>query len=184
MKSRSISNFLVHLGYLRRIAISYYEGTLLIYERGKPQKLLHSFCLLTSTSLELFLKVIIAADICKREKNNEHTERSIREKVDNHLRGRGHNLKKLIEDAGIKSECNIKKVQITDNEVVNEYRIIFENDEVCCFKDSESVRYGSLASKKDIAVWVGANYNKRFINFLNKLKILSEERLQAVIDIL
>ncbi len=127
---------------------------------------LYPFCLLTTNALELFLKVIIATDICiqinsqKKEIND-----SIKQVVIEKLKTYRHDIKKMIDESGIKEECKITKVKKYSNNFVNDYQLYFDDGNLLCFKDSESIRFGSLAKKQDIAVSSSLHFNKEAVDF-------------------
>ncbi|MHA1372592.1 MAG: hypothetical protein ACTSRA_23085, partial [Promethearchaeota archaeon] len=65
-----IYNFLSdHISLLRTIGERYFNCAEKLFKENDPKNSLYPFCLLATTALELFLKVIIAVDICIKEKD-------------------------------------------------------------------------------------------------------------------
>jgi len=91
----------------------------------------------------------------------------------------GHNIKDALIKADIGNKFGIDKVEEIPNgkimTFVNEYRIHFKNKNIISLKDSEAVRYGSLASKKDIAIThLG---NREIVEFLNELDTFVQNKI-------
>jgi hypothetical protein len=174
MNNQLISNFLlIDLSFLKVIASNYTDGLIVLRNSKEgPEKFLYPFCLLATTALELFLKVIIGAEMCAREGVTK-------KEIEEFLKRKGHNISQLIKEASIQKDCRIQKVEIERNGIVSDYRIFFDDGEFCYFKDSESIRYGALAKRKDIAVFIGFHYKDKIIDFLKDLEDLSEERINS-----
>ncbi len=155
----------------------------LLEENNQPE-FLYSFCLLSTNALELFLKVIIAIDFCIDTKNTENNIKDLKERVIDKLKKYGHDIEKMINDSGIKDEFKIKKIQKFSNSFLNEYRIEFLNNNLLCFKDSESVRFGSFAKFQDVSVSFTPNFNKNIVDFLEKLSEFAFLKFSNSVNIL
>lgn len=172
----------VDIGYLYSIARDYYHSAKKQQETWNPQNL-HSFCLLVTTSAELLLKSIIATNICLEEKDNIHSKSTIKELVVKKFKKLDHNIKKLIEESGIIQEFSIVKIDEVKNGFVSDYRIYLESREVIALKDSESVRFGSLAKDKDLAVLIDPHLSGNIINFLDDLEKFYIKKHREVLNI-
>ncbi|MFH1824408.1 MAG: hypothetical protein ABH873_04185 [Candidatus Firestonebacteria bacterium] len=162
------------------MASRYFETIENLYKENKPERDLYAFCLLATTSLELFLKVIIAADFV--ETTDIDTEEDIEAMTIKKLKFFGHSISRLIEENGIKDYFGIKEIKEVNNGTLHDYRLIFNEEKVCCFKDSESVRFGLIARKKDMALFVHIHYTDEIIDFLKKAKDISYKKLNEKIN--
>lgn len=172
----------VDIHYLHDIGKKYFYCAKKLFEENEPQESLHPFCLLTTTAAELFLKVIISSNICKEMNGLEKDSASIKTIVSEELKCYGHNIKRLIERSQIKDEFKISQLEEASNGFVNEYRFIIDNKPVF-LKDSESVRFGSLAKKQDLAQSVQFHFSAQIVDFLDKLSYFSFSKTNEVINI-
>ncbi|MBU3934738.1 hypothetical protein KKC00_02145 [Patescibacteria group bacterium] len=173
----------VDIHYLHNIGKKYFYCAKKLFEENNQQKSLHPFCLLATTSAELFLKVIIASNICKEMHGLEKDDANIKTIVSEELKCYGHNIKKLIEKSQIKDEFKISQLEEASNGFVNDYRFMIA-DKLICFKDSESVRFGSLAKKQDLAQSVQFHFSDQIVDFLDKLSYFSFSKMNEVINTL
>jgi len=173
----------VDVRYLHDIGKKYFYCAKKLFEENNPQESLHPFCLLTTTAAELFLKVIISSDICEEINGLEKDNASIKNMVSDELKCCGHNIKRLIERSKIRDEFKISQLEETSNGFVNEYRFFNDNKPIC-LKDSESIRFGSLARKQDLAQFVQLHFSPQTVGFLDKLSYYSFSRISEVINIL
>lgn len=177
----SILSFLtVDLHFLHYIGKQYFYCAEELFKENKPEKSLYPFCLLSTTALELFLKVIIATNIClelDKRKEKIDVKQSIMKKLKKEY---SHDIKEMIDKSGIKGKYKINKVERCSNKFVNDYRLHFKNGTISCFKDSESIRFGSLAKKPDLSVSSILHFNKDIVVFLEDLSKFSfQKKIEA-----
>lgn len=138
--------------------------------------------LLCTNALELFLKLKIICDVCVAHQDETLSYETIREIVMSELKEPGHNLNKIFNKAKINDEFNIEKISDEKaNEFVNQYSIHFRDGKIIYFKDSEAVRYGAFASKKDVSIHFYGNGD--VIDFLNKVKDFVWNKRQKTINL-
>lgn len=171
----------VDIYYLHDIGKKYFYCAKKLFEENNPQESLQPFCLLATTAAELFLKVIITSNICKELKGLEKDDTNIKTVIIEELKCYGHNIKKLIEKSQIKDEFKISQLEEASNGFVNDYRFIIA-EKLICFKDSESVRFGSLAKKQDLAQSVQFHFSAQIVDFLDKLSYFSFSEMNKVVN--
>jgi len=96
--------------------------------------------------------------------------------VSNELKNYGHNIKRLIEVSNIRDEFKISELEDFYNEFVHDYRFI-QDGKLIFLKDSESIRFGSLAGKTDLAQSVQYHFSQPIVDFLEKLSHFSFSKL-------
>jgi len=182
-RSKTFSFLAEDAGYLHNSGKKYFYCSKKLFGENNPEESLLPFCLLSTTAIELFLKVIIAADICKSIDGLEKDDTNIKTIVSDELKGYGHNIKKLIERSQIKNQFNISQLEEVNNGFVNDYRFIFE-DKPVFFKDSESIRFGSLAKKQDLTQSAQFHFSPQIVDFLEKMSYFSFSKLNEAINVL
>lgn len=128
--------------------------------------------LLSTQCVENFLKVIIASEICF--KNKDSSEDCIKMLIDNSFRKFGHRLDDLFRaNTEVMSKMNIKDIKIENsNGYINEYRIFLSDGKYIYFKNLESIRYGAFASKPNL---INGFNNPNLVPFLDLLSMIAFE---------
>lgn len=155
-----------NVNYLWSIAEGYLES---IKELSKNQGNFYAIELLSTTATELFLKVIIASDICLM---NEDAGPCIKKMIDDKFRTLGHCIDDLFNsNVEVMNKMNIDYIKVENsNGCINEYRIFFKNGSYVYLKNLESIRYGAFASNPNLSN--GFN-NLNLIDFLVSLSIIA-----------
>ncbi|MCE9517400.1 hypothetical protein K8Q96_00140 [Candidatus Nomurabacteria bacterium] len=128
--------------------------------------------LLSTQCVENFLKVIIASEICL--KNKDSSEDCIKMLIDNSFRKFGHRLDDLFRaNAEVMNKMGIEDVKIENsNGYINEYRIFFKDGKYIYLKNLESIRYGAFASKPNL---INGFNNPNLVSFLDSLSMIAFE---------
>src|SRR3989344_657422 len=185
MKNNSqIFTFLSSSGnYFYFISEKYFCCAEKLFKENKPEESLLPFCLLTVTACENFLKIIIVSDMCKNLNGLEKDDSDIKTTVMEEIRSYGHNIKKLIEKSLIKDRFEISELEEFSNGFVSDYRFVSKGRKIF-LKNSESIRFGSLAKKQDLSQSGKIYFCPETIEFLKELKELSSSKLKNTLDII
>ena len=155
----------------------------------------YSFHLLATNAIELYLKTIIACDVCifyncdpcntcnrntcfaRRE--NKFTEQEVKKKINSEIKKNSHNIIKIIQQSGLEKQLKITGMNEVPNDnckvFVNEYRIKFDDHYELSIKDVEAIRYGSFARKPDVMIITCQN--NRLKQFIDDLAVISQNKL-------
>ncbi len=89
----------------------------------------------------------------------------------------------MINESDISDRFRINKVEKISNDFVNDYRLYLNNGNTLCFKDSESIRFGSLAKKQDLIVSPFLHFDEGIVIFLEDLSEFSFSIMNKGINI-
>ncbi|MDP3882868.1 MAG: hypothetical protein Q8Q48_02325 [Candidatus Staskawiczbacteria bacterium] len=153
-----------------------------LFEENNAEESLVPFCLLASTAAEIFLKIIIAVNICENLKDLEKNNSNTKEIVNEELKNCGHDIKKMVEKSGVKDQFKITQLEEVSNEFVSDYRFL-QNGKPIFLKNSESIRFASLAKKPDVTQSVQYHFSPQIVDFLEQLKNFAEQRTTFVIGL-
>jgi len=161
---------LVDINYFKLIGEKFLESAELLSKQNNFQNHIYSFNLLISQAIEILGKSVIAIKILVE--SNESKEEILKNKINKKLISLNHKLDEIFKELPkIKSQLNIVKVELFENQFLKEYRFEINNTDnkksLVIIKDLEGARYGSLASSKDVLV---INNSNDVLQFMNKYK--------------
>lgn len=156
------------VGYLWSIANGYLKS---IKELSKNYENFYAIELLSTTATELFLKVIIASDVCLK---NKKAGSCIKKLIDDKFRNLGHRIDDLFNsNIEVMNKMDIDYIKVENsNGYINEYRIFFKDGKYVFLKNLESIRYGAFASTPNL---MNGFNNPNLIDFLESLSMIAFE---------
>ena len=143
-----------------------------------------AFHMLSTIAFELFLKVLIALDVCIKYKDDENkSSGEIIEEISNEIKKYSHNLETLfLTFPYLMTSLNIKSISYFSNDIVSEYIIKTDTQPYIPLKSLDGIRYGSFAKSKDTAT-LCVN-DKDIIDLLNLLEeYVDKQYMQTNIEL-
>jgi hypothetical protein len=182
-ESKSFTVYAADLGYFEITARKYKDDALNIRESYQGT-CTPSFHLLSSVALELFPKLLIAFEVCKKYRDNtEASEDDIRANILTEIKRFNHDLSALYNSIpDLMNHLGIEKVTEFRNGFVWEHRFTFKDGKNLQIKDVEAVRYGSFAKNRDVMTL--CVFDNRIVELLNKVEAYVQTKSLTMRDAL
>ena len=165
-KIKKASLIMVEIRYLWTIADKNIKSVLFLNKNFSPDYV-YSIELLSVQAVELLLKVSLASNMCCL--NKDKTPEYIKDTINKTFKNHGHDIKKLFDsNKSLITKLGISHVESFNNSFVNEYRIFFKYGKIICLKELESIRYGSFATKQNVANGFFEEYLFSFLHILSE----------------